>query len=424
VQQDHVNPDLLFLGTEFGIYFTTNGGTNWHMLKNGAPTIAFRDIKIHRRDEDLVGATFGRGFYVLDDYTPLREMAGALGGQGALFPVRDAWWYIPNAPGQAAGLPTQGSTVYVAPNPPFGAVFTYWLREAPETQAEVRREGEKALRAQGENVPFPGWETLRAESMEGDAKVLLLVRDAQGEPMRWVEGPAREGLHRVSWDLRRPAPDPISLSSGGFRAPWASDPKGPLAAPGMYEVELFLVTADGFESMGQAQEFDVKPVPTAPPGTDFAAVADFQFRVSELAREMAGAGAEMGRVRDRLRHMRAALVQTPKADPSLHSRMDEMSRRLDEMNLQFSGDPIRGQWNMPSVPSIRGRVGYVQYGHWDTRQEPTETQLTSIEIAEREYGAFIGGLTNLIEVELIRLEADLAAAGAPWTPGRRLPGGG
>lgn len=424
VQQDHVDPDLLFLGTEFGIYFTPNGGTNWHMLKSGAPTIAFRDIKIHRRDEDLVGATFGRGFFVLDDYSPLREMAGgSLEGQGTLFPVRDAWWYIPNAPGQAAGLPTQGSTVYVGPNPPFGAVFSYWLSDVPKTQADSRREGEKALRAEGQDVPFPGWETLRAESMEGEPKVLLLVRDAQGEPMRWVDGPAREGLHRVSWDLRRPAPDAISLSSGGFRAPWASDPKGPLAAPGMYQVELFLVTGDGFESIGEAQEFEVKPVPTAPPGTDFAAVADFQFRVSELAREMAGVGAEMGRVRDRLRHMRAALVQAPKADANLHGRMDEMDQRLGEMNLQFSGDPIRGQWNMPSVPSIRGRVGYVQYGHWDTRQEPTETQLTNIEIAEREYAAFIGGLRNLIEIDLVRLETDLAAAGAPWTPGRRLPGG-
>ena len=125
-------------------------------------------------------------------------------------------------------------------------------------------------------------------------------------------------------------------------------------------------------------------------------MADIQLRVSELAREMAGAGAEMGRIRDRLRHMRAALVQTPKADPSLYSRMDELNQRLEEMNLEFSGDPIRGQWNMPSVPSIRGRVGYVQSGHWGTRQEPTETQRTNIEIAEREYAAFIGGLQALI----------------------------
>jgi hypothetical protein len=191
----------------------------------------------------------------------------------------------------------------------------------------------------------------------------------------------------------------------------------------MYEAELFMVTGDGFSSLGQAQEFEVKPVPTAPPGTDFAAVADFQFQVSELAREMDGVSSEMGRMRDRLRHMRAALVQTPKADPSLFARVDEMNRTLDAMGLEFSGDRIRGQWNMPSVPSIRSRVGYTQYGHWDTRQNPTETQRESIRIAESEFRSFLAEFRTLLEVDLVRLEADLAAAGAPWTPGRKLGGG-
>jgi hypothetical protein len=94
------------------------------------------------------------------------------------------------------------------------------------------------------------------------------------------------------------------------------------------------------------------------------------------------------------------------------------------MRLRFSGDGIRGRWNEASEPSIQDRVGYVQFGHWNTRQEPTQTQRTSIEIAEREFAAFIGGFTRLVEVDLVRLENDLAAAGAPWTPGRRLPGGG
>ena len=74
IQQDHENPDLLFLGAEKGLYFSLNGGENWHKMA-GAPTIAFRDLKIQRRDDDVVGATFGRGIYVLDDYSALRSMA-------------------------------------------------------------------------------------------------------------------------------------------------------------------------------------------------------------------------------------------------------------------------------------------------------------------------------------------------------------
>lgn len=424
IQQDHVNSDLLFLGTEYGIYFTPNGGVNWHKLSGGVPTIAFRDLKIQRRDGDLVGATFGRGFYVLDDYTPLREMAsGALEGEGSIFPVRDAWWYIPSVPSQAAGRPTHGSTAYAAENPPFGATFTYWLRDVPSTERAARRDTEKELRSQGADVPFPGWERLRMEGQESRPMVLLLVRDAQGEPVRWIEGSAREGLHRVSWDLRRSAPDAINLSSGGFRPPWATDPQGPLAAPGMYQVEMFLLAGDGSRSIGTPQEFEVKPVPTAPPGTDFAAVAAFQFEVSELMREMAGASAEVGRVRDRLRHMRAALVETPKADPALFGQLDALGRKLEEMNLRLSGDRTRGQLNVSSSPSIRGRVGQVMGGHWGTRQEPTATQRRNIEIAFSAFAELNQELKTLIEVDLVELEGALAAAGAPWTPGRRLPGG-
>ncbi|MDF1697319.1 MAG: glycosyl hydrolase, partial [Saprospiraceae bacterium] len=75
IKQDHIDENLLFIGTEYGIYFTVDKGVHWTLLNAGVPTIAFRDIELHERDNDLVGATFGRGVYVLDDYSPLREIA-------------------------------------------------------------------------------------------------------------------------------------------------------------------------------------------------------------------------------------------------------------------------------------------------------------------------------------------------------------
>ncbi|MFW6198510.1 MAG: VPS10 domain-containing protein, partial [Acidobacteriota bacterium] len=255
IQQDHVDPDLLFVGAERGIYATVDGGASWHRV-GGAPTIAFRDLVIHRRDEDLVGATFGRGFYVLDDYTPLRQLStGALEEEAALFPVRDAWWYVPNVPMQARGMPTLGTDSFVADNPPFGAVFTYHLADVPQTAEELRRERERALRQEDEDAPFPGWETLRAEAGEPEPRVFLIVRDAAGNPVRRIEGPAAEGLHRVAWDLRTPPPDPVELASGGgFRPPWVSDPQGALVAPGTYSVELAMVTADGPRQLAPVQQ--------------------------------------------------------------------------------------------------------------------------------------------------------------------------
>jgi photosystem II stability/assembly factor-like uncharacterized protein len=123
IVQDHVNPNLLFVGTEFGIFVTLNGGTNWIQLKGGIPTIAVRELEIQRRENDLVAASFGRSFFVLDDYTPLRELsAQLLEADAHVFPIKTADLYIQRRTlggGEKASL---GSMFYTAPNPPFGAV--------------------------------------------------------------------------------------------------------------------------------------------------------------------------------------------------------------------------------------------------------------------------------------------------------------
>jgi photosystem II stability/assembly factor-like uncharacterized protein len=421
VQQDHEIPDLLFLGTEFGIYASLNGGANWLKLA-GAPTIAFRDLKIHRRDGDLVGASFGRGFYVLDDYAPLRAMArGALEHGSVLFPVRDAWWYIPLVPMQAPGRPTLGSDAYVTPNPPLGATFTYYLDTVPPTEREARRAAERQLTERGEDVPFPGYERLAREAIEGKPTVLLLVRDRDGAPVRWVPGPAQAGLHRVTWDLRRPAPNPVEFPTEGFRPPWGGDPQGPLAAPGRYQVELYLLSSTGLRSRGAPQPFTVKPVPTAPDGTDFTAVAAFQLETSELMRRVAGAGEELGAAIERLRYLRAALIETPGADPELFRRSDTLAAAFAGLRTRLLGDRVRGELDEPSVPSISQRVWQVVGGHWDTRQAPTETHRRNLAIAREDFAVVRQDLTALIETDLAQLESALEAAGAPWIPGMRIP---
>ena len=421
IEQDHVDPNLLFIGTDFGLYFTPNRGTNWIKLGGGVPTTPFRDLELQRRDDDLVGATFGRGFYVLDDYSPLRNIAAGGLTASTLFPVRDAWWYVPLVPMQARGKPTLGSTDYTASNPPFGATFTYYLDDVPTTAAEARRTAEQNLREQGADVPFPEWDVLRREATEGDPLVLVVVRDARGQAVRWVEGSAKAGLHRVSWDLRLSPPDPVNLETPGFTPPWVRPPQGPLAAPGRYGAELLLLSSAGVQSIGMRQEFEVKPVPTVPPGTDFGAIAAFQRETSELMRRVSGAGEEISRALERLRHMRAALGETPRADPALFTRMDELDAALQVLRTRLNGDRIRQQFNEPSVPSIRNRVGRVAGGHWNVRQTPTATQRRNIQIAHDDFGDFGMELTALLDNDLAQLEADLEAAGAPWTPGRRLP---
>jgi len=166
----------------------------------------------------------------------------------------------------------------------------------------------------------------------------------------------------------------------------------------------------------------VKPLPgfsLAEP--DFQTVTAFQAETAELYRQVAGAAEELQRAEDRLPYLRRALRDTPAADPSLFTELDEIGTSLASLRLRLLGDRIRGRWNEPSIPSIRGRVGQVAGGHWDTRQAPTATQRQSLEVARSEFTELLGELAEELETELPAFEARLEAAGAAWTPGRKLP---
>lgn len=420
LKQDHINENLLFLGTEYGIYFSPNKGMNWIKLDGGVPTIAFRDLELHQRDNDLVGATFGRGFYVLDDYSPLRELSNAINQKAnTLFSVRDAWWYVPNVPMQAKGMPVLGTTSFRTENPPFGAVFSYYLAEVPKTSKAQRRNSEKSLREKNLNVSFPGWERLNEEANENEPEVLLLVKDANGNAIRWIKGIAKKGLHRVHWDLKLPAPDPIDLSEPEFRPPWAGEAEGPMVAPGKYAVQLFIAHDGKLEMQGVTQEFTLKPVSNTVEGTDFNAVAQFQKKASELSRQLSSVGRQLGEAGNRLKHMKAALLKTPKAAPSLFEQLHALDKKLSDLRKKLFGDPMRQRFNEATKPSIRSRVGGVAYGHWETRQSPTETQKQNIAIAEADFGKIKGDLIDYFS-ELENFESVLEAAGAPFTPGRKF----
>ncbi len=419
IKQDPVNPNLLFIGTEYGIYFSTNAGENWIQLKSGVPTIPFRDLELHPRDNDLVGASFGRGFFVLDDYTPLRTLSEAVKAEkNELFAVKDAWWYVPNTPMQAKGMPTAGSTSFASENPPFGAIFTYYLKDIPKTSKAIRKEREESLKDKNMSIPFPGWDQLKEEATESEPKVLLLVSDENDEPIRWVEGGAKKGLNRVNWDLRLPPPDPINLTEPEFKPPWAGDDQGPLAAPGNYSVKLYMLVNGSLEEQGDAESFMVKPVNNKT-ATDTKSVALFQKETAELSRQVSIAGQKMGELSERLRYIKAALIKTPKGAPKLFERFEELGDNLNELRTKLNGDPIKSALNESTAPSIRSRVGQVAYAHWETTQPPTETQKRNIEIASVDFKTFQEELRSYLMI-LERFEADLEAAGAPYTPNRKL----
>ena len=169
-----------------------------------------RDLEIQKRENDLIFGTFGRSIYILDDYSPLRQITSAITNQPAtLFPVKDALRYIERSRlGGGEGRGSQGASLYAAANPPFGAVFTYYLQEKLKTRKEIRQAAEKKAREANKPVRQPSYEELQAEQQEKEPRVLLVVRDAESKVVRRVGAARDAGLHRIAWDLRYSSAQP------------------------------------------------------------------------------------------------------------------------------------------------------------------------------------------------------------------------
>ena len=413
VKQDHEDAGLLFLGTEFGAYFTQNGGDRWIKVL-GLPTIAVRDIAIQRRENDVVFGTFGRGFYVLDDYTPLRQVNKELLEQaGSILPIKPALRYVPRSRlGGRNGRGSQGASFYAAPNPPFGAVITYYLKEKLATRRERRKEAEKLAANKGPAVTYPTVEELRAEDEENEPVVRLTIRDQQGNVVRRLKGSRDKGVHRIAWDLRYPSSAPISLS--GSRS-------GPLALPGEYSADLAKIVDGETSELASPVKFEVVELggSTFEPENREEILA-FQQKVARLQRAVGGAVRVADEASERLSYLRRAIDETPAAEPELLVELQQLQLRLRVIVTKLSGDRIKARLQDPTPPSINGRIRSIVGDQWNVTSPPTLTQRDAYEYAGQEFAGVLADLRDVIRQDLVEIEKQLESSGAPWTPGRIL----
>ncbi|MEJ8566597.1 VPS10 domain-containing protein [Elongatibacter sediminis] len=422
--QDHVNPDLLFLGTETGVYFTLDGGQRWTPLSGNFPTISVRDLAIQKRENDLVAATFGRGFWILDDYTPLRNLnADDLQRDGMLFPVRDAWWYLPKLPlGDFAegGKSSQGDSYFIAPNPPFGAVFTYYLRDDLLSTREQRQQREKELAEAGEDTPYPGWEALRAEEVEEASAIVLTVRDSEGRIVRRIEGPATAGFHRVAWDLRYPLSEPWTAETGGHN--YIEIP-GPLAVPGRYTVALASRINGRLTELAPEQAFEVKPLRER--GLEGAAPAEmvaFTRQLDAMNRQVEGATRAVTDYLQETGAIKQTLLRSS-APEALRDQARGLELELLDIQQTLTGNTRRGLYGDTGPVSISRRLEVATMGTFRSTYGPTPTHRRSLEIGESQFAPLRDRLDAIGDRELPALRQALDAAGVPWTPGRSVPAG-
>ncbi len=420
--EDPAVPELLFVGTEFGFFFSRNGGGDW-MEIGGLPTVAVRDIAIHDRENDLVLATFGRGFWVMDDYTPLRDATPQLLQTDAhIFGVRDALIYVPAQPLGLANKSFQGESYYTAENPPFGAIFTYYLKEGIKTRKELRKEREKELQEAGEPIPYPSFQEMRAEDQEEDPYLLFTIRDAGGEVVRRIRRPASPGIHRFSWDLRYPPLEPVDLSPGGEPNPFAGESVGPWVVPGTYSVSMSRVMDGIPQEVPGEVEFQVVPLNNATfSARDKEALEAFQKEAGAAQRDILAAARRLGEASDRLRYIKEAIRIAPTMPESALADARALEGRISTVRISLNGDRSVAWRQFETPTSIMGRIGNAVYASFSATQAPSTWQQNELRYAQEGF-AEIEPEIDAILAGLEALEGRLEAAGAPHTPNRKKGG--
>ncbi|MEO1204185.1 MAG: glycosyl hydrolase, partial [Pseudomonadota bacterium] len=420
VVQDHAKPELLFLGTEFGVFFTVDAGGSWTKLKGGAPNIPFRDLVIQTRENDLVGATFGRSFYVFDDYTPLRSVTEELLTEGKLlFPVREAKWYVPKrllGCGEPGCQASQGDGYYVADNPPFGAVFTYYLAEGLKSAKDMRREGEKELEKENEDVAFPEWSTILEEQREDPPAIVFTVRNSGGDIVRQIEAPAESGFHRVAWDLRYPALQPWAPGSEGS----FFGNGGVLVAPGTFSVTMQERVDGVLSDVAPAQTFQVtsvRPEPVLPGSTQEQRVV-FEMQADELIRAGDGTVAAIDEILEELDAVKETLARAT-TDGSLYEIANSIGQRLLEQRDRLSDNDTRSGFKEVGEMTLGARLWHARFTPTGGAYGPTPAQRESLRLARELYDNTVANLSTL-EREYAALKAAMDTAKVPWTPGRGI----
>ncbi len=407
IVQDHVDSKLLFAATEWGIYFSNNGGNRWAKLSGGVPTIPFRDITIHRTESDLIGASFGRSFYILDDISPLRNLTGSLmSAEATLFQPEDALWYV-----ERSIVSSQGKAKYFAENPPFGAIFTYFLSSELKTLKDQRQEKEKNL-GYG-NIPFPGWDALDAESRQEKPRMVLTVKDTEGNVVNTVDGPMKVGFNRINWDLRYASRDGVELSDSEVG-------KGFMAPPGEYTVTLSKIVDGVQTNLSDPIAFQVVPLyEGALPRKSAAEVAAFRSKVENFRQDLTSVTTELENSMTRVDAMRIALGRATQESPELLKRIYDAKQQLLDLNKSLNGSKSKGEIGEKGEATPRNRM-FVGFRSFRTTYGPTPNHEATVDAGIEELAEIKASLVEMVDTILPSIENDLMSVGAPWIEGQGM----
>ncbi|MEP6570652.1 MAG: hypothetical protein ABJC10_12845 [Acidobacteriota bacterium] len=338
VREDPRNPNLLYAGTELGLFASYTSGRDWIALNlKNLPNVSVHDILVHPRDNDLILATHGRSFFIFDDATPIQQMTPELLKRAAhLFSIRPGLRF--------ATLPTRygiGEKLFVGPNPPYGALITYYLKDKPDDKSTFK----------------------------------IQVYDENAKLVQELEKPPKErGLNRITWNLRYGGAEvrrPPSEEETAFGGP----PRGPQVLPGSYSVKL---TIDD-KIFVQPVEVRLDPTITVSPA-DLQAQLDLQLQLRDMQSAANNALRFLDSIEDQLKHTQTmAKTLSKEPDKEMMKTLDDYIKQIETLEDHL----VRrtGGLGLPGKSLVVNDIGDLFFAVDGTNAAPT--------LAQRQYFAEI-----------------------------------
>jgi photosystem II stability/assembly factor-like uncharacterized protein len=420
IEEDHVDKDLIFVGTEFGAFFSPNQGENWKQLRNGLPTIAVRDIAIQERENDLVLGTFGRGFYVMDDYSVLRTIENETPSDEAkIYPIRTALMWEQSSPLGLPGKSFQGDNFYTATNLGPEAIITYYYNSDYKTLKSQRQKKDKGLTKEGKDASYPSYEALKAENEEDKPELVFTIKDANGKVVKKTFKSAKKGVQRFHWNLRYTLQNPINFNKPGFYNPFSGKDEGTLVAPGTYTVEMGLLKDGNVTTLTNPVSFEVKALNNVEmPAENRADKVAFQKAVAKLQADFGIVQRLMSESQNKLRYMKAAIKRSEQPIGNFSSTLKAIEDQLNDVQTAMYGDAVKRRLDIDQPPSPASRLGSIGWEQKYSTATPTKTHRDSYAIAKEEITRIKATMERLFNEDIKALEQQLINSGAPYTPGR------
>lgn len=407
IVQDQVDKDLLFIGTEFGVYFTKDEGKHWIKFSNGLPTISIKEIDIQRRENDLALASFGRGFYILDNYSPLREVNKEILDKDAyIFKVKDALMYIED---RSKARNSLGESFYRADNPDFGATVTYYIKDNFESLKSKRLKQDKDSTKE---YKYPDYSDLEKEDIERTPYLLFTFKDMNGNTVRRIKKSISKGINRLTWDLRYANTSPLSENTSTEKY------SGMPVLPGDYTVELQKVDDGTVSDLAGPVKFTAKVLNnTSLPAEKRSDLVAMQNKAFNLNRVIEGTNQYLRNADEQIGKLENTIINYGNSNLNSLKELEDTKTTIYEVKKVLNGNSTLQKYSEAFEPGLNERLGNLLYGFWYSTSSPTKTHLNTISLIESEFNQLEQKLVK-IDNTIDKITNELDSKNSPWVPGR------